>query len=393
MNNKKRGNGYSLTRREFLGRLAGLLIAGELLCFDEGKTTSTDTFRGGIKPKEVASGDFTKEALYYQKLAKNIIRCQLCPNQCTLTPGSRGICGVRENSKGTLYTLVYSRVCALHNDPIEKKPLFHYHPGISALSLATPGCNFTCKYCQNWEISQSLPEEVDCFYLPPEGLIKLAKKYKAKALAFTYSEPVIFYEYMYECATLGKKAGIPGIMISNGFIEEKPLKELCKQLGAVKIDFKGFSEEFYTNICSGRLLPVLNTLENLKKIGIWFEIVILILPTLNDNPQEIKKMCEWIKNNLGVDVPVHFSRFFPAYKLQNLSATPIDTLEQLRKIAQDVGLHYVYIGNVPGHIGENTYCPKCKKEIISRVGYKILNLNILKGKCKYCGYPIAGVWD
>lgn len=333
-----------------------------------------------------------KEAMYYKKLEAKRIQCELCPQECKVADLERGTCGVRENRNGIYYTLVHSRPCTLHIDPIEKKPLFHYLPGTTAFSLATAGCNIECKFCQNWEISQFRPEQVESIYLPPNQLAALAKKYNCPTIAYTYSEPVIFYEYVYDTAIEANKLNIGSVIISNGYIKEKPLIELCKHLKAVKIDFKAFTEDFYRDICRGHLNPVLDTLKILKKIGIWFELVVLIIPTLNDSEKENVEMAKWIYKNLGSNVPVHFSRFYPNYKLKNLAPTPISTLEKCRNLAMKEGLNYVYIGNVPGHEGENTYCPKCKNIVIKRIGYSILEINLNKNKCRHCNEPIPGIF-
>ena len=322
------------------------------------------------------------------------MQCQLCPRRCFILPGKRGFCQVRENRKGILYSLVYARPCSVNIDPIEKKPLFHFLPSSSAFSIATAGCNLKCLFCQNWQISQRTPEEVDSVYLEPRELVKQVRKSGAPTIAYTYTEPVIFYEYMLDTARLAKAQGIRNIMHSNGFINEQPLRQLCKYLDAANIDLKGFSEEYYNELSLGSLGPVLKTLKILKQEGVWVEITNLILPGYNDDEQTITKMCLWIKENLGEDVPVHFSRFWPMYKLLSLNPTPITTLEKARKIALDCGLQYVYIGNIPGHTAENTYCPNCKKVVIQRSGYSILEINLdEQGRCKFCEGEISGVWQ
>ncbi|HID92902.1 MAG TPA: AmmeMemoRadiSam system radical SAM enzyme [bacterium (Candidatus Stahlbacteria)] len=333
-----------------------------------------------------------RPAMFWQKLEGNLIQCRLCPNYCVLRPGERGRCRVRENRDGKLVTLVHGLPCAVHIDPIEKKPLFHFIPSTEVFSIATAGCNLRCKFCQNWQISQVSPEETYNYNLSAEELIRIAKERKCPSIAYTYTEPVIFYEYMLEAAKLAREAGIKNTMHSNGYINPEPLRELCKYLDAANIDLKGFTEEYYQEVCEGHLAPVLQTLKILKEEGVWLEITNLIVPTKNDDPETIRKMCIWIRDSLGADVPIHFSRFWPMYKLKNLPPTPVGTLERARKIAMDVGLHYVYIGNVPGHVGENTYCPKCGKVLIKRIGYHILENNIVNGKCKFCGQPIPGVW-
>jgi len=333
-----------------------------------------------------------KEALFYQKLENKTVQCQLCPRRCTIANGGRGFCGVRENRDGTLYTLVYAKPVAIHIDPIEKKPLFHFLPSTTAFSIATAGCNLRCKFCQNWQISQAKPEEIDYVNLTPQDLINKAKESGAPTIAYTYTEPTIFYEYMLETAKLAKFFGIKNIMHSAGYINEEPLRQLAKYLDAANIDLKGFSNDYYAKMSSATLEPVLKALKVLKEEGVHLELTNLVLPGYNDDPETITKMCLWIKENLGPDTPLHFSRFFPMYKLVSLNPTPVESLERARKIALDCGLRYVYIGNVAGHPAENTYCPKCKAMLIERRGYFILQNNIIDGKCKFCGEKIAGVW-
>jgi pyruvate formate lyase activating enzyme len=333
-----------------------------------------------------------KEALFYQKLENKIAQCQLCPRGCVIAAGRRGFCGVRENQDGTLYTLVYARPVAIHIDPIEKKPLFHFLPSTAAFSIATAGCNLKCKFCQNWEISQARPEEIEYIHIEPQDLLKKVKASGSPTIAYTYTEPTIFYEYMLEVAQLAKKEGIRNIMHSNGYINEAPLRQLAKYLDAANIDLKGFSDDYYHKLTEGTLEPVLKSLKILKEEGVHLEITNLVLSGFNDDPDTIRKMCVWIKENLGPDVPLHFSRFFPMYKLVSLNATPLETLEKARQIALDCGLKYVYIGNLAGHPAENTYCPKCKRIVIERRGYFILQNNLEDGKCKFCGEKIEGVW-
>jgi pyruvate formate lyase activating enzyme len=334
-----------------------------------------------------------KEVSYYKKLPELKIQCQICPKECEIADLERGYCGNKENRKGMYYSLVYGQSCAAHIDPIEKKPLYHYLPSTAAFSVAAAGCNFECKFCQNWRIAQYRPEQVDSFPLPPRELASLAKEKRCPTIAFTYTEPVVYYEYMYDTAKYARSIGVGSVMISNGYINEEPLIQLCKQLNGVKIDLKSFSEKFYKEYCSGELKPVLETLKRLQKIGIWYELVVLIIPTLNDSEHEIRTMCEWIKAELGVDVPIHFSRFHPMYKIKNLPSTPVKTLETAHAIARDVGLQYVYLGNVPGHKAESTYCHGCGKVLIERVGYHIVS-NVLKGgACPFCKQVIPGVWE
>lgn len=335
-----------------------------------------------------------QEAMFYEPLEEMRVQCTLCPWKCAVADQERGMCGVRENRQGAYYTLVHSQPCAAHVDPIEKKPLFHYLPGSQAFSIATAGCNIECQFCQNWDIAQGRPEQVESAYLPPEAVTDIARKYGCRTIAYTYSEPVIFYEYMYDSAVHARQAGIGSVMISNGFINRAPLKHLCRQLTGVKIDLKAFTDTFYRDVCRGRLQPVLDTLETLRDEGIWYEIVVLLVPTLNDSRSEIEKMSRWIAQELGTGVPVHFSRFHPMYKLKNLPPTPVKTIEMARQTAMDAGLEYVYIGNLPGHPAENTYCPGCGSIVVKRVGYRILDVQITgSGQCQRCQHPIPGVWN
>jgi pyruvate formate lyase activating enzyme len=332
------------------------------------------------------------EAKYYDKLSNKKIQCKLCPRQCTIDNLERGYCGVRENRNGIYYTLVHSQACTYHIDLIEKKPLFHFLPSTEAFSFATVGCNVECKFCQNWQISQIRPEQTKNYYIPPSDIADTGRKNYCKSIAYTYSEPVIFYEYMYDTILAGKKQGLKSVMISNGYINPDPLKKLCEVIDAIKIDLKAFTDAFYKNYVKGELKPILNTLEEIKKSNVWLEIVYLVIPTLNDKEDEFKQLAKWIATNLGYDVPIHFTRFYPQYKLQNLPPTPVNTLERAKQICDAQGLHYVYIGNVPGNPGENTICPRCKNKVIERAGYTVKNIDIKKSLCGNCGGFIPGIW-
>ena len=320
------------------------------------------------------------------------VQCELCPNGCVLDINEVSRCRTRKNKDGVLYSLVYGKPCAVHVDPIEKKPFFHFLPGTTAFSIATAGCVLSCKFCQNWQISQARPEDTDTYDLPPEKVVTNAQFYRAQSIAYTYTEPTVFYEYMYDTAIIAKKKGVRNTMHSCGYMKEKPLRKLSKYMDAADIDLKAFTEDFYARICSGSLKPVLDSLVVLKEEGVWLEITNLVIPTLNDDTKKIKEMCLWIRKNLGPDVPIHFSRFFPHYKLKNLPPTPLKTLTDARDIAMNAGLRYVYIGNIR-HEGENTFCPKCKKMLIERAGYMVKQNNVSKGTCSFCGTPIAGVWS
>ncbi|MGB2764711.1 MAG: AmmeMemoRadiSam system radical SAM enzyme [Candidatus Aminicenantaceae bacterium] len=333
------------------------------------------------------------EARYYKKHPDREIECLLCPRYCKLGDKERGYCGVRENIGGTYYTLVYGKACAIHVDPIEKKPLFHYLPKSSTLSIATAGCNVNCKFCQNWEISQVRAEQVYNYDLPPRSVVENAQKYDCPVIAYTYTEPVVFYEYMYDTSIEARKKGIRNVVITGGYINPEPLEELIKVVDGIKVDLKAFSQEFYTSYVKGKLKPVLEAIKIISKSNVWLEIVYLVIPTLNDGTEKIREMCQWILKEIGPDVPLHFSRFHPMYLVKNLPPTPLSTLERVYKIAQKEGLHYVYIGNVPGHRAENTYCPQCKKIIIQRSGYQIKNINLTGGRCKFCNNLIPGIWS
>lgn len=335
---------------------------------------------------------YVAEARYYKKLEEGRVECQLCPRKCQVADKERGYCGVRENRNGSYKTLVHSRVVALNIDPIEKKPLYHFLPGSEALSLATAGCNIECKFCQNWNISQFRPEQVKSTTITPSQMVRVARERSVPIIAYTYSEPVIFYEYMDDIAVEAQKAGVESVMISNGYILQQPMEDLIPHLAAVKVDLKAFTEHFYKEYCSGELKPVLDILKLLSRSKIWYEIVVLIIPTLNDGKTEIHQMTSWIRDELGPDVPVHFSRYHPTYKIKNIPVTPVSTLQRCYDIAKEEGMNYVYCGNIPGHPSESTFCPKCGKVVIKRFGYSILENNLKNGLCTGCGREIPGIW-
>lgn len=335
---------------------------------------------------------WSKEAFNYKKSGKYQVDCLLCPNGCTLSEGDRGVCKVRTNKNGKLYSLVYGNPCAVHIDPIEKKPLSHFLPTTKAFSIATAGCNLSCLNCQNWTISQFPPEETQNIDLMPDKVVEACIDNGCPSIAYTYAEPTIFYEYMYDTARLAKKKGLRNVIKSNGYIKEGPLKELCKYMDAANIDLKSFDEKIYNNLNAGSLQPVLNTLKVYKEMKVWLEITNIIIPTWSDNMDMVRRMCKWLVSNGFSETPLHFTRFNPLYKLTHLPQTPVSTLESAHKIALAEGMKYAYIGNVPGHNFENTFCPNCKKMIIERKGFYILQNNLNNGKCKYCGTKIQGVW-
>ncbi|WP_297464906.1 AmmeMemoRadiSam system radical SAM enzyme [Thermococcus sp.] len=338
-----------------------------------------------------------REAMYWEPLEGGKVRCRLCPLNCIINEGQRGSCRVRKNIGGKLYTLNYGKVSAIGTDPVEKKPLFHFWPGSCAFSIATVGCNMHCKHCQNWEISQADESFPYLHDMTPEMVVRMVKHYGCENLAYTYNEPTIWYEFVLETAKLAKKEGIHNLLITNGYINEEPFRELAPYIDAMNIDIKAFSDEFYMKIASvpsGK--PSRRTAVIAKKeFGIHVELTYLIIPTLNDGEEEIRAFARWVVEELGDDTPVHFSRFFPHYKLMHLPPTPLETIEMAYRVAREEGLKFVYIGNVPGHPGENTYCPRCGRPLIVRWGFEITEYHITDdGRCEYCGekIPIVGTY-
>jgi pyruvate formate lyase activating enzyme len=333
-----------------------------------------------------------KEALFYKKTDGQAVECLLCPRECVIRDGKRGFCRNRETRGGTLYTLVYGKPSVVDIGPIEKAPLYHFIPGHFRLCLTCASCNLRCKHCQNWHLSQKSVEELSHSYYSPDEIVARAKKQGLFSVSFTYTEPTVYYEYLYDISSLAKEAGMKTSIVSNGYINREPLLKLLKVLDAVKIDLKGFSEGFYKEVCSASWKPVLESLLTVKNSNVWLEIVNLVIPTLNDDPKTIDEMCRWIKENLGVDTPLHFTRFHPDYKLTHLSPTPLSTLDQAYEIAKKNGLRYVYIGNVPGHIRNSTFCPFCNRKVIHRTNFDIIEMNVVNGKCKFCSFPLQGKW-
>ncbi len=332
-------------------------------------------------------------ALHWEDAGEGRVRCTLCPRECVVSPGARGHCGVRENRGGTYYTLSYGNPCAVHVDPIEKKPFYHFLPTTSSFSIAVAGCNLDCKFCQNWHISQRRPEETYNYRLPPEELIDLAVQSGSESIAYTYSEPTVFFEYMLDCAREARRRGMRNVYHSNGFINEAPLRELCPYLDAANVDLKGFTEEYYSGMTGGSLGPVLRSLRILTEEGVHLELTTLVVPGRNDDPDELRAMCRWIVENLGDSVPLHLSRFHPQYQLHGLPPTPLVTLELARRIAVEEGLRFVYVGNVPGHGANSTRCPSCGELLIHRVGYAVEVRGLDAGACTACGEVIEGVWE
>jgi pyruvate formate lyase activating enzyme len=324
--------------------------------------------------------------------AATTVRCLLCAQGCTIKAGDRGRCRARLNVNGELRSLVYGRPLAIHVDPIEKKPFYHFLPGSDAFSLGTAGCPLRCRFCQNWTLSQAAPEDNDTAYAAPAAIVQAAASNKSPIIAFTYNEPTVFTEYLLDIAREAKKRALRSVMVSCGFANEAPLAEMCQALDAIKIDLKGFSEDFYRKVSNAELKPVLRSIKQVARSKTHLEIVNLVVPTLNDDKASIQGLVDWVAGELGADVPVHFTRFHPDYQLLNLPPTPIATLERARDAAMAKGLHYVYVGNVPDHPGNHTYCPKCGKIVIQRTGFFVDRMNLRNGACAFCGAKIAGVW-
>ena len=388
-----------ISRREFLtncARLAPILGGAGIILSDP---LWQGFLSGGISGLALAGNSIDEmvqsapRARYWTSLHKdNAVRCFLCPHNCIIGEGERGKCRTRVNVKGGLRSLVYGRPVSIHVDPIEKKPFYHFLPGAEAYSLATAGCPLQCKCCQNWEISQARPEDYQVPYTPPEKIARSASASKARVIAFTYNEPTVFAEYMIDIARDAKKQGLRSVLISCGFVNEAPLAEMCRVLDAIKIDLKGYSEDFYRNVCGAELKPVLKSIKQIAKSRAHLEIVNLVVPTLNDSDKMLLELINWVLGEVGPDVPLHFSRFHPAYQMLNLPPTPVATLERARDMAISRGINYPYVGNVPSHPGDNTYCPSCKKVLIQRRGFFVTEMNIKNGRCKFCSRKIAGVW-
>ena len=333
-----------------------------------------------------------KEAMLYEQLAKNRVRCNLCAHHCLIADGKKGICQVRENRDGKLYTLVYGRTVSQNIDPIEKKPLFHFYPGSTAYSIATPGCNFRCAWCQNWEISQMPKEQhlIAGYKATPEQIVTTARRWGCRSIAYTYTEPTIFFEYAYDTARLARAAGLANIFVTNGYMTEEMLKTIHPYLDAANVDLKAFRDKTYRQYVGARLQPVLDSLKAIKQRNIWLEVTTLVIPGINDEPEELQDAAEFIVRELGADTPWHISRFFPDYQLTNVPPTPQKSLERAWEIGKSVGLRYVYLGNVPGEDKQNTLCPDCGTLLIRRNIFGVLANRIKAGCCPDCGSAIAG---
>jgi pyruvate formate lyase activating enzyme len=332
-----------------------------------------------------------KEALFY-RTENNDVRCFLCPHNCKIPPGRRGLCGVRENKDGKLYSLVYGKIIAEHVDPIEKKPLFHFLPGSPSYSIATVGCNLSCRNCQNWEISQvDKNSQITGRDTNPEEIVKNTINTGCKSIAYTYTEPTIFYEFAYDCATLANAKGIKNVFVTNGYINNEPLEKISHLLDACNVDLKSLKDKTYKKIYGGRLDPVKNSIKLMKKLKIWIEITTLVIPTVNDSLEELKDIAHFIKD-LGEETPWHISAFYPNHLMRDTPPTPVSTLKKARETGINEGLRYIYTGNIPGDEGESTYCYNCKNLLIERYGFSVVKNEVKDNKCPYCNAKIDGIF-
>jgi len=334
-----------------------------------------------------------KEAKLYRKLANSKVQCFTCAHKCTIAPGKRGICGVRDNRGGILYSLVYGKAIALHVDPIEKKPLFHFRPGTQSFSVATVGCNMRCLNCQNADISQ-MPRDrnqIQGQEVPPHALVQAALEHRCRSIAYTYTEPAIYWDYAYDTACLAHTKGLENVFVTNGYLSEESLQEIAPYLDAANVDLKSFRDRTYRTICGARLQPVLDTIRRMKQLGIWIEVTTLLIPDLNDSDEELKRMAQFIYE-IDPGIPWHVSRFHPTYRMLDRPLTPLESIQKACRIGLEVGLRYVYSGNIPGEERESTYCYSCGVCLIHRLGFEVLQNRLVDGKCAECGATIDGVW-
>jgi len=334
-----------------------------------------------------------REARFYEKLPEGLVRCGICPRRCVIKPGQRGFCGTRENRDGTLYTLIYGEVSASAVDPIEKKPLFHFEPGSLTFSISTVGCSFKCPWCQNYHISQVRPEEYRTVSMSPDEVVRLAKRYGCPSISITYNEPLIWLEFVEDVAKEARKEGLKVVLVTNGYITLEALDAVANLIDAANVDVKSFNDDFYRRYSKGDLESVLQAVVAMKEKGIHVETTTLLIPGLNDTVEELRALCRWHYENLGPDTPIHFSRFFPAYKMLDREPTPPAILKRAHEVAKEAGLRYIYVGNVPGNPWENTYCPGCGRTVVKRAGFEILEWSLDEEmRCPNCGteIPIRG---
>ncbi len=372
--------GITLNRRSFLKR-------SFLCCLSMGAISELFS----SSPQAGEAGD--RKAMFFKKVEGNLLQCELCFRRCLIPEGQRGFCRVRENQKGELRSLVYGRPVGLQIDPIELEPMYHMVPGHKNLCVYTASCNFRCKHCQNWSISQSAPEQIRALKSTPKEIVEETLKQGCQSISHSINEPTVFYEMMAEVAQIAKKKGLLTLCHTNGGIARAPMIELLKFLDGVTVDLKSFSPKFYQDISEAKLEPVLETLKTIREFGKHLEIVNLIIPTLNDKMSDIRKMCGWIVHNLGRETPIHFTRFSPQYKMTHLPYTPIKTLEEAMEVAKSEGMKYIYVGNVVGHPANSTYCPKCGKKLIERTHFIMLKNHVKNGCCPSCNEKIPGIWS
>lgn len=377
----------------------GALVIRRLFSFSGGRgsanrePTVTPRREKGEMAQDSSASQALTEAMHYERMDGESVGCRLCFRGCTIPEGKRGFCENRENREGTLYTLVFNRPCALQIDPIEKEPLHHFLPGTKIFCLSTASCNYRCRFCQNWHISYSSPEEVTSHDLTAGDIVRLAQQNGCPTISHTYAEPTVHYEYLLAVAKEARKERLNFIYHTNLGIRSQPLEGILPLVSALSIDLKGFDADYYRRMCHAKLERVLENLKIVRGSGTYFELVNLVLPTQNDDPEQIEKMCVWIRDTLGADTPLHFSRFFPTHKFRELPPTPIKTLEGCHDIARKAGLSFVSIGNVPGHAANSTYCPDCGKRLIHREHFRVLSDHIKDGSCPDCNRKIPGIWS
>lgn len=372
-----KNNIWSLNRRRFL-QCSAVAAAGSLL--------------GNPAKILAASGESSFPAEYIRKLDNGSLQCGLCPNACVPGEGQNGTCRARGLRDGKYVSLVYGLPCVLAIDPVEKMPLFHYHVHSPAMSISTAGCNLACQYCQNWQFSQKTPGETSNFAFKPEEIIVRALDFQVQSIGFFYTEPIIYIEFMKDIARLARKSNLKTIMVTAGYIEPEPLHDLFELIDMFVVGYKGFTEDFYKEVIGGSLEPVKSTLKLIKNSGRHLEVVSLLIPGKNDSEEHLKTGIDWFANNLGPDVPWHFSRFVPEFMLKNLPPTPNTVLENARKMAMQAGIKFVYTGNNPGQEGNHTYCPGCGKKVVERLGFKVMRSHLTRGKCPGCNYQMPGIW-
>ncbi|MGD0582160.1 MAG: AmmeMemoRadiSam system radical SAM enzyme [Bacteroidales bacterium] len=372
----------NINKRDFLKRCAA--FSAGVVCLPSGLPSSL--------MQEGDQSIYRKVAMFQDESARGIM-CRICPNECVLKEGEVSKCNNRKVYKSKLYTMAYGNPCSVAVDPVEKKPLYHFYPGSRAFSIATAGCNMVCLNCQNWTISQTSPDKTMNAELMPEQVVDECEKQGCRSIAYTYSEPNTFYEYAYDTAKIARKRGIKNIFKSNGYINPEPLKKICEVLDAANIDLKAITDSTYLKLSGGKLQPVLDSLKIFREMGVWLEITNLIIPTWTDKTNEIRQMCKWLADNGFTSVPLHFSRFYPMYKLEQLPPTPVDLLNKASLIAAEEGLKYVYIGNVPGSEIADTKCPSCGVIVVKREGFRIVSNTLQKGNCPSCGKRVDGIWE